>query len=224
MFASSFNNYRPDTKHTRGALSSLSSVSSSNSIADFNTGDLLPDLWQISSNESVGSDSLDYPFTFSKQTQPTSPCYQTQRLELFSDVSPLHNYTQRTTPLWQHPSSTWTVQPTETQFHIDEPCDKHVYLLDDDNTTSKETTIKSPSRKESPKAKSVNTQLYKTELCGPFMKTGTCPYGIKCQFAHGESELKHIERPPKWRSKPCANWAKYGSCRYGNRCCFKHGE
>ncbi|KAG5419039.1 GCN1 [Candida metapsilosis] len=213
MFASSFNNYRPDTKHTRGALSSLSSVSSSNSIADFNTGDLLPDLWQISSNESVGSDSLDYPFTFSKQTQPTSPCYQTQRLELFSDVSPLHNYTQRTTPLWQHPSSTWTVQPTETQFHIDEPCDKHVYLLDDDNTTSKQTTIKSPSHKESPKAKSVNTQLYKTELCGPFMKTGTCPYGIKCQFAHGESELKHIERPPKWRSKPCANWAKYGSCR-----------
>ncbi|CAK9439731.1 uncharacterized protein LODBEIA_P38310 [Lodderomyces beijingensis] len=70
----------------------------------------------------------------------------------------------------------------------------------------------------------VNTQLYKTELCGPFMKTGTCTYGSKCQFAHGEEELKHVERPPKWRSKPCSNWTKYGSCRYGNRCCFKHGD
>ena len=70
----------------------------------------------------------------------------------------------------------------------------------------------------------VNTQLYKTELCAPFMKTGVCTYGTKCQFAHGEQELKHVERPPKWRSKPCTNWAKYGSCRYGNRCCFKHGD
>ncbi|ODV82483.1 uncharacterized protein CANTADRAFT_147470 [Suhomyces tanzawaensis NRRL Y-17324] len=60
----------------------------------------------------------------------------------------------------------------------------------------------------------VNTQLYKTELCAS--------YGNKCQFAHGENELKQVERPPKWRSKPCANWSKFGTCRYGNRCCFKH--
>ncbi|KAG7664814.1 uncharacterized protein J8A68_001631 [[Candida] subhashii] len=70
----------------------------------------------------------------------------------------------------------------------------------------------------------INTQLYKTELCASFMKMGVCPYGNKCQFAHGENELKKVDRPPKWRSKPCANWTKYGSCRYGNRCCFKHGD
>mmetsp|Transcript_2963 Transcript_2963/g.2884 ORF Transcript_2963/g.2884 Transcript_2963/m.2884 type:complete len:288 (+) Transcript_2963:644-1507(+) len=70
----------------------------------------------------------------------------------------------------------------------------------------------------------VNTQLYKTELCASYIKMGICPYGNKCQFAHGENELKSVSRPPKWRSKPCANWSKFGSCRYGNRCCFKHGE
>lgn len=70
--------------------------------------------------------------------------------------------------------------------------------------------------------KNVNTSLYKTELCASFIKVGICPYGNKCQFAHGENELKRVERPPKWRSKPCVNWARYGSCRYGNRCCFKH--
>ncbi|CCE88503.1 Piso0_002013 [Millerozyma farinosa CBS 7064] len=74
------------------------------------------------------------------------------------------------------------------------------------------------------KTANLNTQLYKTELCASYVKTGVCPYGSKCQFAHGESELKHVDRPPNWRSKPCANWSKFGTCRYGSRCCFKHGE
>ncbi|KAI5952228.1 hypothetical protein KGF54_003094 [Candida jiufengensis] len=74
------------------------------------------------------------------------------------------------------------------------------------------------------KLKPINTQLYKTELCQAFMRMGVCPYGLKCQFAHGEQELKYVERPPKWRSKPCSNWSKFGSCRYGNRCCFKHSD
>lgn len=71
---------------------------------------------------------------------------------------------------------------------------------------------------------SVNTELYKTELCSTFTKTGSCPYGNKCQFAHGENELKLVNRGSKYRSKPCANWSKTGSCRYGNRCCFRHGN
>lgn len=70
----------------------------------------------------------------------------------------------------------------------------------------------------------VNTELYKTELCSTFQKTGNCPYGSKCQFAHGQLELKHVDRGSKWRSKPCANWSKTGTCRYGNRCCFRHGN
>lgn len=68
----------------------------------------------------------------------------------------------------------------------------------------------------------INTQLYKTELCASYAQIGVCPYGNKCQFAHGESELKRVQRPPNWRSKPCANWTRFGSCRYGHRCCFKH--
>lgn len=72
--------------------------------------------------------------------------------------------------------------------------------------------------------KNLNTQLYKTELCASFMKLGLCPYGGKCQFAHGRAELKTVDRPSNWRSKPCTNWARTGSCRYGKRCCFKHGE
>ena len=75
---------------------------------------------------------------------------------------------------------------------------------------------------EAHSTESSDTHLYKTELCASYMKMGVCPYGGKCQFAHGTEELKQVSRPPKWRSKPCVNWAKYGACRYGNRCCFKH--
>lgn len=71
---------------------------------------------------------------------------------------------------------------------------------------------------------SVNTELYKTELCSTYSKTGSCPYGNKCQFAHGGNELKIVNRGSKYRSKPCANWTKTGTCRYGSRCCFKHGN
>ncbi|PRT52603.1 mRNA decay factor CTH1 [Wickerhamiella sorbophila] len=70
---------------------------------------------------------------------------------------------------------------------------------------------------------STNTELYKTELCASYMSTGgNCPYGEKCQFAHGTQELKTVDRPPKWRSKPCQNWVKTGSCSYNERCCFRH--
>ncbi|KAF5101669.1 hypothetical protein D0Z00_000743 [Geotrichum galactomycetum] len=69
----------------------------------------------------------------------------------------------------------------------------------------------------------VNTELYKTELCATFIKSGgNCPYGSKCQFAHGAQDLKIVDRPPKWRSKPCQNWIKTGSCAYNERCCFRH--
>lgn len=68
----------------------------------------------------------------------------------------------------------------------------------------------------------VNTELYKTELCSTFVKSGDCPYGEKCQFAHGENELKSVDRPSNWRSKPCQNWLKKGRCSYNERCCFRH--
>ncbi|KAJ2818936.1 hypothetical protein IWW50_005638, partial [Coemansia erecta] len=32
--------------------------------------------------------------------------------------------------------------------------------------------------------------LYKTRLCQRFSELGECPYGEKCQFAHGEAELR----------------------------------
>lgn len=39
--------------------------------------------------------------------------------------------------------------------------------------------------------------LYKTELCRSWEEKGSCRYGSKCQFAHGEEELRLVQRHPK---------------------------
>ena len=40
--------------------------------------------------------------------------------------------------------------------------------------------------------------LYKTRLCRTYMEKGVCPYGEKCDFAHGTSDLSYdITKHPK---------------------------
>ncbi|KAJ2844752.1 hypothetical protein GGI22_006777, partial [Coemansia erecta] len=41
-----------------------------------------------------------------------------------------------------------------------------------------------------------NNPLYKTRLCQRFSEDADCPYGSKCQFAHGESELRTSPEQP----------------------------
>lgn len=64
--------------------------------------------------------------------------------------------------------------------------------------------------------------LYKTELCRSFAETGTCRYGLKCQFAHGASELRPVSRHPKYKTEICKTFHTQGTCPYGTRCRFIH--
>ncbi|XP_077468114.1 uncharacterized protein LOC144083857 [Stigmatopora argus] len=65
---------------------------------------------------------------------------------------------------------------------------------------------------------------YKTELCRGFQETGSCKYGTKCQFAHGEAELRGMFRHPKYKTEPCRTFYNFGYCPYGTRCHFIHEE
>lgn len=69
---------------------------------------------------------------------------------------------------------------------------------------------------------SIKTGLYKTELCRNWEENGECRYGLKCQFAHGYSELRNLLRHPKYKTSPCKTFMQIGSCPYGQRCCFSH--
>jgi butyrate response factor 1 len=66
--------------------------------------------------------------------------------------------------------------------------------------------------------------LYKTELCRSFEETGACRYGLKCQFAHGRAELRHVTRHPKYKTEVCKTFHTIGTCPYGKRCRFIHIE
>ena len=42
------------------------------------------------------------------------------------------------------------------------------------------------------KKRSKDPERYKTVPCATFQKKGSCPYGKKCQFAHGEKEVRIV--------------------------------
>ncbi|KAF8887974.1 hypothetical protein CPB84DRAFT_1749619 [Gymnopilus junonius] len=75
-----------------------------------------------------------------------------------------------------------------------------------------------------PSANNRKLGLYKTELCRSWEEKGTCRYGAKCQFAHGEDELRKVQRHPKYKTEICKTFWVSGSCPYGKRCCFIHTE
>ena len=68
----------------------------------------------------------------------------------------------------------------------------------------------------------VQTSLYKTEKCRSWISTGMCKYGNKCQFAHGEDELRPVMRHPKYKTQICKTFSRDGFCPYGTRCRFIH--
>lgn len=67
-----------------------------------------------------------------------------------------------------------------------------------------------------------STMRYKTELCRPFQENGFCKYGDKCQFAHGEQDLRCLPRHPKYKTELCRTFHTRGFCPYGLRCHFIH--
>ena len=86
---------------------------------------------------------------------------------------------------------------------------------------------------------------YKTSLCKHFGTPQGCSYGEKCQFAHGNQELRlnnnqmpyimNAGTPGLAGSKTsnsmlnykivkCKNWEKDKTCKYGVHCTFAHGD
>lgn len=75
-----------------------------------------------------------------------------------------------------------------------------------------------------PEEEATPQNLYKTEYCRSFEETGSCRYGMKCQFAHGSAELRPVVRHPKYKTEVCKTFHSIGTCPYGKRCRFIHTE
>nr|XP_024387074.1 uncharacterized protein LOC112287824 [Physcomitrium patens]PNR62517.1 hypothetical protein PHYPA_000941 [Physcomitrium patens] len=68
----------------------------------------------------------------------------------------------------------------------------------------------------------IKVGLYKTELCRSWEETGYCRYASKCQFAHGNDDLRPVPRHPKYKTELCRSYTETGLCNYGKRCRFIH--
>ena len=74
----------------------------------------------------------------------------------------------------------------------------------------------------SPNVLQYNTKI-KSSLCKNYMERGTCPYGRRCQFAHGPNELKcNSDNSMSYKTRPCHSFERKGYCAYGTRCNFIH--
>lgn len=83
----------------------------------------------------------------------------------------------------------------------------------------------SPTTPDASSSSSAPTSArYKTELCRSFTENGLCKYGGKCQFAHGQEELRDLNRHPKYKTEQCRTFHTIGFCPYGIRCHFVHNS
>lgn len=85
-----------------------------------------------------------------------------------------------------------------------------------------EQRLEQKTRKKKPQNKS--RDLYKTETCRNWERFKHCKYGEKCQFAHGEQELRKRDMGPNFKIRPCKNYERDGVCPYGHRCHFIHRD
>ncbi|KAH7708970.1 hypothetical protein AAVH_23760 [Aphelenchoides avenae] len=73
--------------------------------------------------------------------------------------------------------------------------------------------------------KGFNSKMYKTQLCKTYMEKGECPFYEKCQFAHGQADLRTpAVRNPKYKMVSCRNYAANRYCPYNERCEYIHDE
>jgi len=73
----------------------------------------------------------------------------------------------------------------------------------------------------------------KTELCLYYTQGWKCPFGSKCNYAHGIDELKYtklidmeraglVDDVKTYRTHPCFSWVSSGCCPFGQRCSCIH--
>ncbi|KAF1805027.1 hypothetical protein V8B55DRAFT_1595981 [Mucor lusitanicus] len=67
-------------------------------------------------------------------------------------------------------------------------------------------------------------QLFKTEMCRNWQEMGVCRYAKKCRFAHGQHELRCVQRHARYKTEICRTFHLTGTCLYGVRCTFIHDE
>ncbi|KAL3308866.1 mRNA decay activator protein zfp36 [Cichlidogyrus casuarinus] len=65
---------------------------------------------------------------------------------------------------------------------------------------------------------------YKTELCRLGTSMQSCPFGRRCNYAHGIEELRLGDKHPLFKTVMCEAYHVAGLCPFGTNCVFIHNE
>jgi hypothetical protein len=79
--------------------------------------------------------------------------------------------------------------------------------------------------------------MQRTTMCTNFLQSGSCPYGNRCEFAHGDgwplfdgtATVDHVQpcsrtTNARYKTLPCRHWHEFGQCPYAMKCVFTHNE
>lgn len=106
-----------------------------------------------------------------------------------------------------------------TQETPEQPVQKDSTFSDIYKMAESESNTSTGSPTESLEKKNIcYEEKYKTALCKNW-NLGSCTYGEKCVFAHGDLELR--KSLGSYKSVPCKNFSA-GYCVYGQNCHFQH--
>lgn len=133
------------------------------------------------------------------------------------------------------------VSPTSTAFHLDMgvclPAGRQSSSFDGRpgaNGGARNSPYGSPYHPSAPKPQDLrgNESKYKSELCSWFARFGRCKFGARCNFAHGEGELRSrtlmaMDRAGGldkeiYRCHACLTFVSTGACPFGDRCGMLH--
>merc|ERR1719154_456536 len=89
-------------------------------------------------------------------------------------------------------------------------------------------TSKQVNHNYSQQMEEITSPQYKTTLCKNYQDSGKCDFAARCQFAHGQLELRtlgqnYLQLNPQYKTVMCSHFTEHGSCPQGHNCQFSHG-
>eukprot|EP01017_Pseudomicrothorax_dubius_P027374 TRINITY_DN3145_c0_g1_i1.p1 TRINITY_DN3145_c0_g1~~TRINITY_DN3145_c0_g1_i1.p1 ORF type:complete len:218 (+),score=35.17 TRINITY_DN3145_c0_g1_i1:35-688(+) len=124
-------------------------------------------------------------------------------------------------PVSDHSSTKQVEAKKVTIFSLEDGVDEHDCANINIGVRPRRRSFKTDEEKK--KFVSEYKKKYKTELCKNWEFSGTCKWGNKCSYAHGDNELKEKKHlHSNFRTTPCRQFHKNGSCFYGKRCQYVH--
>ncbi|KAJ1944997.1 hypothetical protein GGF37_001919, partial [Kickxella alabastrina] len=119
--------------------------------------------------------------------RPAQSSYQQQ---------PQYNQQQQQPQQIQRPQQLQQKQPIQQGFRSQQPQFFQAQSFQQQSPSQNQSQSQQPRTPQGAAPKFNDNPLYKTRPCQRFAEQGACPYGEKCQFAHGDVELRVAPEQP----------------------------